>query len=175
MPKYRKMLPDWEAPYIQSLVSAIAGQSKATLANWCVDYAEAYLLPIYEAAHPDDARPRNALTAARDWLAGLIKLPEAKAYILDCHTAARECENQPAAYGAARGIGQAASTIHAATYCAGLALYGALAVAYDTLGADAAWADLERAAGEECGHMETALRAVSVADEPKPAKLNWNC
>jgi len=115
------------------------------------------------------------LTAARDWLAGTIKLPEAKKVILDCHAAARECENQPAAYGAARAIGQAASTIHAATHCMGLPLYGALAVAYDTLGPDAPWAELEPAAALECGRMEAALRAVAIEDEPNPAKLNWNC
>ena len=169
------MLSDWEASYIQSLVSAVEGQSKATLTHWCADYAEGVLLPIYEAAFPDDRRPRNALTAARDWCAGSVKLPEAKTYILECHTAARACENQPAAYGAARAIGQAASTIHAATHCMGLALYGALAVAYDALGADAPWPELEQAAAEECGRMEAALRAVAVKDEPNPVKLNWKC
>lgn len=40
MPKARKMLSDWEAPYIQSLMKLIETQSKATLAFWAVDYAE---------------------------------------------------------------------------------------------------------------------------------------
>ena len=169
------MLPDWEAPYIQSLVAAVEGQSKATLANWCVDYAELRLLPIYEAAYPADLRSRYALTAARDWLAGTVKLPAAKAHILACHAAAREAVGNPAAQAAARAIGQSASTIHAATHCAGLALYGALAVAYETLGVGGPWADLEQAAAAECARMEAALRAVAVPDEPNPAKLNWNC
>ena len=175
MPKYRKMLTEWEAPYIQSLVKVVEGQSKATLTNWCVDYAEANLLPIYETAIPDDPRPRNAILAARDWLAGMIKLPEAKRHILGCHAAARECEAKPAAHSAARAIGQAASTIHAATHCMGLPLYGAVAVAYETCGADAPWSELEQAAAPECGRMEAALRAVRVENEPDPAKLNWNC
>ena len=175
MPKHRKMLTEWEAPYIQSLVRAVEGQSKETLAQWCVDYAEGWLLPIYEAAYPADLRPRNALFAAREWLAGRMKLPEAKVYILDCHTAARECEKQPAAQAAARAIGQSASTIHAATHCVGLALYGALAEAYDSLGTDAPWPELEQAAALACGRMEAALRAVAVEDEPRPAKLNWKC
>jgi hypothetical protein len=40
MMKARKMLNDWEAPYIQSLVKLVETQSKATLANWVVDYAD---------------------------------------------------------------------------------------------------------------------------------------
>jgi len=40
MPKTRKMLSDWNAPYIQSLVKLIETQSKTTLAIWAVDYAE---------------------------------------------------------------------------------------------------------------------------------------
>ena len=175
MPKYRKMLTDWEAPYIQSLVSAVEGQSKATLAIWCIGYAKAALLPIYETACPKDPRPRAALTAAGDWLGGQIKLPVAKTYILACHEAAREAEGKPKAQSAARAIGQAASTIHAATHCVGLALYGALSAAYDQCGIDASWEILERAAAAECGRMEAALREISAADEPNPAKLNWKC
>ena len=175
MPKYRKMLPNWEASYIQSLVSAVEGQSKATLTNWCVDYAEVRLLPLYEAIHPEDMRPRDAITAARDWLAGQIKLSEVKAIILGCHAAAREAVDTPIAQGAARAIGQASATIHAATHCMGLPLYGALTVAYNVLGVDAPWSELEQAAAEECARMEAALRAVAIEDEPNPAKLNWKC
>ena len=35
--------------------------------------------------------------------------------------------------------------------------------------------DLLEVAAVECGNMETALREVSVEDEPNPAKINWNC
>lgn len=45
--KARKMLSDWEAPYIQSLMKLIETQSKKTLANWAVDYAEKVLLPLW--------------------------------------------------------------------------------------------------------------------------------
>ena len=55
------------------------------------------------------------------------------------------------------------------------ALYGALAVAYDTLGTDAPWEQAERCAAEECGRMLDALRAVSVDNELNPAKIGWKC
>ena len=169
------MLTDWQAPYIMSLLRLIETQSKTTIANWCIDYCQMRLLPIYEAAVADDLRPQAAITAARDWLAGTIKLPEAKKKILECHNAAREAQNNPTAQAAARAIGQCASTIHAPTHSAGLIFYGALAVAYDTLGIDAEWEELLKAAETECGRMEAALRDIAVENEPNPAKINWNC
>lgn len=176
MPKYRKMLNDINAPYLQSLMRLIETQSKMTLAGWCIDYAEEHILPIYEKSYPNDSRPRNALIAARDWLAGKVKLPYVKNIILnECHAAARELDNNPSAQAAARTCGQAAATIHAPTHSLGLALYGALAVAYDKLGADAEWNALLPVAAEECVKMEAALRAVAVENEPNPAKINWNC
>lgn len=72
-------------------------------------------------------------------------------------------------------MGQCASTVHAAGHCLGLALYGAVAIAYDELGPGAPWSEVERRAGRECGKMLDALRAVSVENEPNPAKINWNC
>ncbi|HPK17221.1 MAG TPA: hypothetical protein PKW41_14605 [Clostridia bacterium] len=175
MPKARRMLSDWNAPYIQALARLIETQSKATLTNWALDYAQSAVLPMWSARRPDDSRPRDALAAARAWLAGEIKLPRAKSAILACHEAAREADADPAAQAAARTIGQCAATIHSARHCIGLALYGALAVAYDDLGTKAPWAQLEQRAAEECGRMLAALRAVAVEDEPNPAKINWNC
>ena len=173
--KYRKMLPDWEAPYIQSLIRLVETQSKTTISNWCTDYSERRLLPIYESAYPDDFRPRQALNAAKEWLNGNIKLTQAKPVILECQAAARQAADNPAAQAAARAIGQCASTIHSAGHCAALALYGALAVAYDTAGLDADWPKLEQLAAEECGRMEDALRAIAVENETNPAKLTWKC
>lgn len=175
MPKPRRMLSDIEAPHVQSLMRLIETQSKTTLANWGISYAEAHLLPIFEKEYPDDPRPRTALEAARDWMAGKVKLPQVRKLILDAHAAAREAEGNPAAQGAARAVGQAASTVHAATHSLGLALYGALAISYDRIGTDADWDSLSRVAAVECGKMEAALRAVAVEDEPHPAKIKWNC
>ncbi len=175
MGKPRKMLYDWNAPYMQSLTKLIETQSKQTLANWCISYCFAYLIPIYEKLCPNDMRPRYALNAANEWLTGKIKLPQAKAIILACHAAARELDAIPAAQACARAIGQCASTIHSASHCLGIALYGALAIAYDKLGAKAPWPELEALAAEECGRMEEALRTVAMKNEPSPAKFTWQC
>lgn len=173
MPKVRKVLKNWEAHYMQSLMKLAETQSKVTLANWAVDYCERVMLPLWNKYYPDDMRPFNALIAAREWLTGAIKLPRAKAAILECHSAAREAEGNPVAQAAARAIGQSASTIHSARHCMGLPIYGALAVAYDTLGTDIKWDQLENSVAEECGRMLEALHAVAAENEPNPAKIVW--
>jgi len=175
MAKTRKMLSDWESPQIRSLMRSIKTQSKKTLASWAIDYSEQVILPLWIKSFPEDQRPQNALRASREWLSGAIRLPEAKASILECHAAAREAEGNAVAQAAARAIGQCASTIHSARHCLGLALYGALAVAYDSLGTDAAWDQIEQCAAEECGRMEAALNAVAVENEPNPAAIDWKC
>ncbi|WP_312279032.1 putative immunity protein [Oscillibacter sp.] len=175
MAKLRKMLGAAHSPYIVSLMRLIETQSKETIVNWCVDYAQNHILPIYERAYPGDVRPKEALIALRDWLAGMIKLPAAKQKILAAHAAAREAEENPAAQAAARAVGQAASTIHMATHSLGIAFYGAAAIAYDRVGICEAPEVYDRIAAEECAEMEAALHAIAVENEKHPAKINWHC
>lgn len=176
MPKLRKMLGAADSPYIVSLMRLIETQSKTTIVAWCLDYAEEHILPIYVQTFPQDGRPRLALTAARDWMAGRLKLPEVKRIILqECHAAAREAEAYPAAQAAARTCGQAAACIHTPTHSLGLAFYGAAAIAYDRVGINEKPDVYDRIAAEECAKMEAALRRIAVENEPHPAKINWHC
>ncbi|MDL2273242.1 hypothetical protein LJC34_01620 [Oscillospiraceae bacterium OttesenSCG-928-G22] len=176
MSKPRKMLGKADSPYIVSLMRFIETQSKATIASWCMDYAEAHILPIYERERPDDPRPRSALEAARRWFEGKAKLPEVKDIILNqCHAAAREAEDNPAAQAAARAVGQASACFHTPTHSLGLAFYGAAAIAYDRVGLRETPDVYDRIAAEECAKMEAALRLVAVEDEPNRAKINWRC
>lgn len=175
MAKPRKMLGRWDSPYIQSLMALIETQSKETIVHWCLDYTEEFVLPIYEAAYPDDPRPRQALNGARQWMAGEIKLPAAKQMILASHAAAREAEDSPAAQAAARACGQAAASIHMPSHSLGMAFYGAAAIAYTQVGTQASPQTYEDFAAQICGQMEHALRVIAVEEEPNPAKINWRC
>lgn len=175
MAKYRKMLT-LGIPSIDAMMELLSTQSKTTIVNWTMEYAERVVLPVWRKQYPDDPRPQHAIAAARDWMAGKVKLPAVKEIILnECHAAARENDANPTAQAAARAIGQAASTIHAPRHSIGIAFYGALAVAYDTLGKEAPWPELEQCAGEECDRMLASLRAAAVQDEPNPAKIKWKC
>jgi len=169
------MLSNWQADPIEGLMRLIETQSKETLMNWAVDYAEAHFLPIYTKQYPHDERPLLALEYARKWLKKEVKLPEAKKNILGCHNAAAEAEANPAAQAAARAIGQAASSIHSAMHSLGLALYGGLAVAYDQLGMDKPWSEHEAFALKECEKMLAALQCVAIENEPNPVKVKWFC
>lgn len=176
MPKLRKMLGKADSPYIVSLMRAIETQSKETITHWCIDYAEAHIIPIYEKHCPGDLRPHLALDAARRWMRGEAKLPEVKNIILnECHAAARELEDNPAAQAAARACGQASACFHTPTHSLGLAFYGAAAIAYDRVGTEEKPEVYDKIAAEECAKMVEALRKVSVENEPNPAKINWNC
>ncbi|MCL2072073.1 MAG: hypothetical protein FWH07_07575 [Oscillospiraceae bacterium] len=174
--KLRKMLGKADSPYILSLMQLIETQSKATIANWCMDYCEEHILPIFEKHCPDDKRPHMAISASRGWFEGKKKLPEVKKIILhECHAAARELDRNPAAQAAARACGQASACFHTPTHSLGLAFYGVAAIAYDRVGIAESVEIYDLIAAEECAKMEAALKAVAVENESNPAKINWNC
>ncbi len=176
MKKLRKMLGKYNDEHMIQLMALISSQSKETIANWCIDYAEKEILPIYLKYYPNDYRPKMALDASRDWLKGLKKLPEVKNIILnECHQAAREAENNPAAQAAARTLGQAAACFHTPTHSMGLAFYGGAAVAYDRLGLEASNEEYEEVAYQEVIKMINELKKVAVENETNKAKLNWHC
>jgi hypothetical protein len=174
--KLRKTFGDVNAPSTAALMRLIETQSKTTVANWTLDYAEQKILPLFEKHCPDDKRPAHAINAAREWLDGKVKLPYVKNIILnECHAAARELDGNPIAQAAARAVGQSAGSIHAATHSLGLYCYAAAAVAYDRLGLDASVAEYETVAEEVCADYTAALRAVAVENEPNPAGCKWHC
>lgn len=175
MPKYRKML-QLNIPALNEMMDVLSTQSKTTICNWAIACGERELLPLWEKECPGDLRPHHALSAAEAWLRGEVKLPEVKAIILnECHAAAREKESAPVAQATARAIGQAASCIHAPTHSLGIALYGALALAYDEVGIDTPWPAVEACAACHCERLLESLKAICVENEENPAKMNWNC
>ena len=175
MAKLRKMLGAADSPYILSLMSLIETQSKTTIGDWCVDYAEKYLLNIYEKAFPEDDRLRLAVEAYRSYRKGELKLPELKKAAALTVQAAKEAEKNPAAQAAARTIGQAIGAVYTPTHSLGLAFYGAAAIAYDRVGLEEKPEVYDRIAAQECAKMEEALRACMVENEKNPAKIKWYC
>ncbi|MDR2045145.1 MAG: hypothetical protein LBQ15_12470 [Clostridium sp.] len=174
--KLRKTFGDVHAASVIALMRIMETQSKVTIANWTLRYAEQKILPLFVKHCPHDGRPAHAIAAAREWLAGKVKLPYVKQIILnECHAAARELDNHPVEQAAARAIGQAAGSIHTASHSLGLYFYAAAAVGYDRLGLDASETEYQAVAEEVCADYTAALRAVMVTDEPDPAECKWNC
>lgn len=175
MAKLRKMLGAADSPYILSLMSLIETQSKTTIGDWCVDYAEKYILNIYEKAFPEDDRLRLAVEAYRSYRKGELKLPELKKAVALTVQAAKEAEKNPAAQAAARTIGQAIGAVYTPTHSLGLAFYGAAAIAYDRVGLEERPEVYDQIAAQECAKMEEALRACMVENEENPVKIIWYC
>lgn len=84
------------------------------------------VLPMFEKEHPDDLRPREAITALRAWARGQRQLgmAEVRKLSLDSHAAARAAKTKAATY-AARAAGQAIATWHVPTHARGPAYYAA--------------------------------------------------
>ena len=174
--KLRKTLGDVNSFSAVALRNLIDTQSKNTIRKWCLGYAEAKILPIFEKRRPGDSRPRSAVNAAYEYLDGRAKFPAVKNIILnECHAAARELDGDPAAQAAARAVGQGSAVVHAPTHSLGLYFYAAAAVAYDRVGIDADDEEYAKIAEEVCRDYTDALRAIAVENEPNPARLKWNC
>jgi hypothetical protein len=94
------------------------------LARWAADCAE-HVLPFFEAARPEDDRPRRAIESVRAWTRGEMRMMEARNSAGDANDAARELVGAPrhAAYAA----GQAAAVAHVAAHDLGAAAYAILA------------------------------------------------
>jgi len=95
------------------------------LALWAADCAE-HVLHLFEAAQPDDARPRQAIELARAWVRGEITMSQARA--AGGHAMAAARVQSGAARHAAFAAGQAAVVAHVAAHELGAAAYAIKAV-----------------------------------------------
>jgi hypothetical protein len=169
MSKLPKMLGSADAPYIVSLMRLIETQSKTTLCNWSIDYAEKTVLPIYQRHCPDDSRPRHAIALAHNWLNGMAKFPEVR-HSLDYRSPA---QTSIIAFCADHAIRQAIFTIHVPMHSLRFAFYGAAAVAYDRVGINETAEIYDKIAEEFCANYEAALSDIAVKDEQNLANINW--
>ena len=92
----------------------------ALLALWAAACAE-HVLPLFEAARPDDPRPREAIEHARAWVRGEVTMTQARAAGGHAMGAARDLRG--AARYAAYAAGQAGAVAHVAAHELGAAAY----------------------------------------------------
>jgi len=90
------------------------------LALWAATCAE-HVLDLFEAARPEDGRPRHAIDEARAWARGEITMSQARAAGGHAMGAARDLRG--AARDAAYAAGQAAVVAHVAAHDLGAAAY----------------------------------------------------
>lgn len=63
--------------------------------------------------------------------------------------------------------------MHKLSHVLGMFFYGAAAVAYDRLGKEATEEECSKADLEVCASLTEALQAITVKNEPDPAKIKW--
>lgn len=110
-----------DSEYLADLADLIRHQNRRTLVLWAFELSEESVMRL-EDARPAEARPREALEAARAWAAGDIKMPLARRKILDCHAVAKELAD-PEAIALCHAVGQACSVVHTAGHALGYPLY----------------------------------------------------
>ncbi len=112
----------------EPMVELVGKTDHKTLAVWAIDCAER-VLPYFEAQHPDDPRPRQAIETLRAWIdTGVFSMAVIRQASLASHAAARELGEDNAARSAARAAGQAVATAHVPTHAPGAANYALQAV-----------------------------------------------
>lgn len=95
------------------------------LALWAAGCAE-HVLHLFESAHPEDPRPRQAIEQVRAWTRGEITMTESRS--AGGHAMAAARDKQGAARHAAYAAGQAAAAAHVAAHELGAAAYAIKAV-----------------------------------------------
>ena len=140
------------------------------LALWAAECAE-HVLPLFEAACPDDLRPRHALEAVRSWATGDLAMMATRAAGGHAMGAARDLRGAPrfAAYAA----GQAAVVAHVAEHDLGAAAY---AIKAAVAAAPASLAEETRRA--ECRwqreRLPDAVRPLVLEDQQRRNAICWN-
>lgn len=140
------------------------------LALWAAACAE-HVLPFFEAARPEDSRPRQAIALARGWTRGETTMTEARTAAGHANAAARDLTG--AARHAAYAAGQAAAVAHVAAHELGAAAYAIRA----------AQAAAPEGVGELAGRLECqwqrdqlpeAIRALVLDDQRLRNDICWS-
>jgi len=138
------------------------------LALWAAECAE-HVVDLFEQVRPDDARPREAIAAARAWAAGDLPMMQARARGGHAMGAARPLTG--AARFAACSAGQAACVGHVAEHDLGAAAYAIKAVrsAYpDDPGAGRVERDWQRS------RLPDPVRSLVLEDQARRNAICWS-
>ena len=140
------------------------------LALWAADCAE-HVLPFFEAARPDDERPRTAIQMGRAWARGEVSWWDARAAGGHANAAARDLKG-PARH-AAYAAGQAGAVGHVAAHELGAAAYAVRAAR-----AAARDGESDEAGRRECrwqrAQLPDAIRELVLDDQRLRNELCWN-
>lgn len=140
------------------------------LALWAASCAE-HVLGLFEAAEPEDPRPRRAIEHARAWVRGDVRMMQARAAGGHAMGAARDLRG-PARH-AAYAAGQAGAVAHVAAHELGAAAY-----AIQAARAAAPPGEREAAGRRECrwqrDQLPDAIRELVLNDQGLRNDICWS-
>lgn len=110
-----------DSEYLRDLTLLFEEQTHRVMVLWAFDFAAESIAQL-EKKYPNEQRPREALTAAREWAAGRVKMRLAQRKILDCHAFAKEIE-QKEDIAVCHAIGQACAVVHTVGHAIGYPMY----------------------------------------------------
>jgi hypothetical protein len=147
----------------------LADSDHHLLAIWAADCAE-HVLAHFERERPHDDRPRRAISLARAWARGEVKMTVARNAAGHANAAARDLEGAPRH--AAHAAGQAAAVAHVAAHELGAAAYAIRAAQ-----AAASEGDSVEAGREECRwqreQLPAEIRELVLDDQRLRNELCW--
>lgn len=141
------------------------------LALWAATCAE-HVLPLFEAVRPDDPRPREAIAAIRQWVAGDLAMMATRARGGHAMGAARDLTG--AARFAAYAAGQAAVVAHVAEHDLGAAAYAIKAVRAAAGGGEAGLAAGRRECAWQRAQLPDEVGALVLDDQQRRNDLCWS-
>lgn len=139
------------------------------LAAWALACAE-HVLPLFEAACPDDPRPREALAVGHAWIAGAARMREAHAAAFTANAAARGLPDAPKF--AALAVGQAVAVAHVAAHELGAAAYAIRAAGAAVPHAEAAGARAQERTWQR-RLLPDAIRGLVLDDQRRRSAICW--
>lgn len=140
------------------------------LALWAASCAE-HVLDLFEAARPDDPRPRRAIEQVRAWTRGEAKMMQARAAGGHAMAAARELRGAPRH--AAFAAGQAAVVAHVAAHDLGAAAY-AIKAARAAAPANASDAAGRRECQWQRDQLPAQIRELVLDDQRRRNEICWS-
>jgi hypothetical protein len=134
----------------------LSDAQRRLVALWAADCAER-VLPIFEAASPEDPRPRDAIARTRAYARGELDTASQIRNRFGGGSAARDAASPAAA--AARAAGQASAVCHMGAHALGAAAFAARAIGLQTGNPDAIDAEILW----QVQHMSTEMRTALVS------------
>lgn len=140
------------------------------LALWAALCAE-HVLPLFDAARPDDPRPRDAIAHVRAWTRGEVKMMESRAAGGHAMGAARDLRG--AARHAAYAAGQAGAVAHVAAHELGAAAY-AIKAAVAAVPASESEAERRRECRWQRDRLPEEIRELVLDDQRLRNDICWS-